>query len=151
MDDNPDLVDIAVHENAWLEQITAERWQDLFQHCYIIVFQQQTIKNVSVCLTNNEEMTRLNTIYRQKSHPTNVLSFPQDAEGVLGDIVLAYDIIQQEAAEQSKSFIDHVTHLFVHGLLHLSGHDHETPEESQAMELLEIRALETLGIGNPYA
>jgi probable rRNA maturation factor len=151
MQNSLDWVDVAIHEDAWLTQITTEKWQSLFEHCYSLVFPEQTKDNVSVCLTNDEEMTRLNTQYRQKQHPTNVLSFPQDAEGILGDVVLSYDVIQQEAKEQGKPFMNHVTHLFIHGLLHLSGHDHETPEESQAMENLEIKVLETLGIGNPYA
>lgn len=150
MDNSPDLVDIAVHENAWLERMTIERWHDLFERCYRLICLEESKNNVSICLTNNEEMTELNTLYRQKPHPTNVLSFPQDAEGILGDVVLAYDVIQQEAAEQDKSFMNHVTHLFIHGLLHLNGYDHETPEESRTMEHLEIQALETLGIGNPY-
>lgn len=150
MGSSPDLVDVAIHESAWLKDITAEKWQDLFERCYNLVLPQKTTDNVSVCLTNNEEMTGLNTLYRQKPQPTNVLSFPQDTPGILGDIVLAYEIIQHEASEQGKPFMDHVSHLFIHGLLHLNGHDHETPEESQAMENLEIQALETLGIGNPY-
>lgn len=150
MGSNPSLVDIAIHEDAWLKDMTAEKWQDLFEHCYNLVLPRKTADNVSVCLTNNEEMTSLNTLYRQKPQPTNVLSFPQDVDGILGDIVLAYEIIQHEALEQGKPFMDHVTHLFIHGLLHLNGHDHETPEESQTMEDLEIKALETLGIGNPY-
>lgn len=150
MDNSPDLVDIAVHENAWLERMAIERWYDLFERCYHLICLEESKNNVSICLTNNGEMTELNTLYRQKPHPTNVLSFPQDAEGILGDVVLAYDVIQQEAAEQDKPFMNHVTHLFIHGLLHLNGYDHETPEESRTMEHLEIQALETLGIGNPY-
>jgi probable rRNA maturation factor len=150
MDDSPDLVDIAIHEDAWLKDATAEKWQELFERCYYLVLPEESQDNVSVCLTNNEEMTELNTLYRQKPQPTNVLSFPQDAAGILGDIVLAYAVIKEEAIQQNKSFMDHVTHLFIHGLLHLIGHDHEAPEESQIMEDLEIKALETLGIGNPY-
>lgn len=151
MGSHPDLIDIAIHEEAWLTQMSTRKWQDLFERCYDLVLPEQTTDNVSVCLTNNEEMAQLNTLYRQKSYPTNVLSFPQDANGLLGDIVLAYEVIREEATDQEKSFIDHATHLFVHGLLHLTGHDHETPEESHIMENLEIQTLETLGIGNPYA
>lgn len=150
MGSNPDLVDIAIHEDAWLKDTTAEKWQDLFNRCYNLVLPQKTESRVSVCLTNNEEMTNLNTLYRQKPQPTNVLAFPQDEQGILGDIVLACEIIQHEAMQQDKPFMDHVTHLFIHGLLHLNGYDHETLEESQVMENLEIKALETLGIGNPY-
>lgn len=150
MDSSPNLVDIAVHEKTWLEQMTEEKWKNLFERCYALILPEKTTKNVSVCLTNDEEMTVLNTQYRQKPHPTNVLSFPQTTDDILGDIVLSYDVIKKEAAEQDKSFMDHVTHLFIHGLLHLNGYDHETPEESQEMEDLEIKALKILGIGNPY-
>lgn len=144
------LIDVAVHEKAWLEQMTKKKWENLFKRCYTSTLTEKTTSNVSVCLTNDEEMTVLNMQYRQKPHSTNVLSFSQEIDGILGDIVLSYDIIKEEAAEQGKSFMNHVTHLFIHGLLHLSGYDHETPEESQEMENLEIKALKTLGIGNPY-
>jgi probable rRNA maturation factor len=150
MEEDRSFIEIAIHEDAWLEQMPEEKWQNLFERSYILVLPEKTTNTVSVCLTNDEEMTALNTQYRQKPYPTNVLSFPQETDGILGDIVLSYDVIQKEAAEQGKSFMDHVTHLFIHGLLHLNGHDHETPEESQEMESLEIKALKILGIGNPY-
>lgn len=150
MDSSPNLVDIAIHEEAWLKQMTEEKWKDLFERCYTLVLPEKTTDNVSVCLTNDEEMTSLNTRYRQKPYTTNVLSFPQENDGILGDIVLSHDVIKKEAEEQNKLFMDHVTHLFVHGLLHLNGYDHETPAESQEMEDLEIKALKILGIGNPY-
>lgn len=150
MEEDRSFIEIAIHEDAWLEDMTEEKWLDLFKRCYALILSEKITDDVSICLTNDEEMTALNTQYRQKPYPTNVLSFPQETNGILGDIVLSYDVIQKEAAEQSKSFMDHVTHLFVHGLLHLNGHDHETPEESQEMESLEIKALKILGIGNPY-
>jgi probable rRNA maturation factor len=150
MEGSSDLVDVAIHENAWLKRMTEEKWHELFERCHALVLPGHKTANVSVCLTNNEEMCGLNTQYRQKDYPTNVLAFPQDSDGILGDIVLAYGTIQEEAVAQGKSFVDHATHLFVHGLLHLDGHDHETQEESQVMEDLEIKILKTLGIGNPY-
>ena len=150
MSNDSDFVDTTIHEDMWLDIMTIEKWKNLFEQCHHLILEKNTKENVSVCLTNDQEMTDLNVRYRSKSGPTNVLSFPQDLPGILGDIVLAYETIQKEALEQNKTFLNHVTHLFIHGLLHLKGYDHETPEESQTMENLEIKALTTLGIGNPY-
>ena len=150
MEDSFNLIDVAVHSDLWFDVMTTEKWKELFERTYDVVFGEQKKKNVSVCLTNNEEMATLNGQYRQKHTPTNVLAFPQDSTHLLGDIVLAYGIIQEEALNQKKDFLDHVTHLFVHGLLHLNGYDHETQEEAHLMENLEIDSLSKLGVKNPY-
>lgn len=96
----------------------------------------------------------LNQSFRQQDKPTNVLSFPADlsVEGVaiLGDIALCWPIIEQEAAQQHKQVMDHLAHLTIHGLLHLSGHDHQHPAEAEIMENLERQALTGLGIADPY-
>lgn len=118
-------------------------------------------KNVEISLVFADDafIRELNREYRNKDKPTNVLSFPQyEPDEVmeeksflaLGDIILAKETIEREAREQNKSFEDHTIHLFVHGLLHLLGHDHEEDEEAEAMENLEIRILEKQGIKNPY-
>lgn len=110
---------------------------------------------VTILLANDKTTQKLNTQYRHKNKPTNVLSFPngeQDEEGrlIAGDIALAFETIQKEAIEQHKSLSDHFAHLVVHGTLHLLGFDHEKEAEARKMEALEIRILKTLGIGNPY-
>ena len=106
----------------------------------------------------------LNARYRGKDAPTNVLSFPAagpviepdigpDAEGEtrsLGDIVLARETVMREAGEQAVDFSHHVTHLIVHGVLHLLGYDHGVDAEAEEMEALEIEILSELGIDNPY-
>ena len=106
----------------------------------------------------------LNARYRGKDAPTNVLSFPAagpviepyigpDAEGEtrpLGDIVLARETVMREAVEQAVDFSHHVTHLIVHGVLHLLGYDHGVDAEAEEMEALEIEILSELGIDNPY-
>jgi probable rRNA maturation factor len=79
-----------------------------------------------------------------------VLSFP-GADGYAGDIALAYGVTKKEAKAAGKTMIDHATHLVVHGVLHLAGHDHERPKEAKAMESLEVKILERLGIADPYA
>ncbi|MFC0205597.1 rRNA maturation RNase YbeY [Novosphingobium soli] len=117
----------------------------------------------SVLFTSDAEVHVLNREWRAKDKPTNVLSFPMlerdDLLGLapagppemLGDLALACETCTREAAEKGVSVRDHATHLIVHGLLHLAGHDHETSEaEAEAMEALETKALAILGIPDPY-
>jgi probable rRNA maturation factor len=117
---------------------------------------------LSVRLTSNEEVRALNAQWRGKDKPTNVLSFPMlededlhqanvaGPELLLGDIILARGVCEQEAADKGVSVEDHATHLMVHGTLHLLGYDHHDDDEATDMEAREIRALQRLGIANPY-
>ena len=119
---------------------------------------------ISVRLTTVDEVRQLNHQYRQKDKPTNVLSFAMvqpdlldtvsqnsdDGELLLGDIVLAYGVCVAEAAERGIVVEDHVTHLLVHGTLHLLGYDHLVEDEAEAMEEIERDALAALEIGDPY-
>jgi len=106
---------------------------------------------LSVALSNNEQVQALNRDYRGKDKPTNVLSFPVAVPApLLGDIVLALETVQREAKEKSISFEDHLSHLVIHGFLHLQGYDHEKDDDAKIMEDLEIRALSVLAIDNPY-
>lgn len=116
---------------------------------------------LSVVLADDALVHRLNRDYRGKDKPTNVLSFAlteaeepelgEDAPVMLGDVILAWETVAFEAAEQGKTPSDHMTHLVVHGVLHLLGYDHETDDEAEEMEQLEVEVLETLGIADPYA
>lgn len=115
---------------------------------------------ISLVFTDDAEQRALNRDYRHKDAATNVLSFPNmdDLEGsalpglprLLGDVVLARETVAREAADQGKTLADHTTHLLVHGLLHLLGHDHHVPEEAEKMEALERRILAQLDIADPY-
>lgn len=118
----------------------------------------------SLIFTNDDDVQALNREWRDKDRPTNVLSFPMltrdevltmAAKGppeLLGDIALAYETCAREAAEKNVPIEAHATHLIVHGLLHLAGHDHATSAaEADAMEALEIKALASLGLADPYA
>lgn len=112
---------------------------------------------LSIQLTDDAEIRTLNRDYRGKDKPTNVLSFPAGDEGaagrvrLLGDIVLAQETIEREATAQAKTLADHLSHLTIHGVLHLLGHDHETETQATAMEALETEILRGLGIADPYA
>ncbi len=104
---------------------------------------------LSLVLSDDAQLRVLNRTYRQKDKPTNVLSFPQTGP-LLGDIVLARETLAREAEEKSVSFEAHLTHLIIHGWLHLQGFDHQTEAEAREMEAVEIAALRRLGIDNPY-
>jgi probable rRNA maturation factor len=117
---------------------------------------------ISVTLTGDEQVRELNSHWRGKDKPTNVLSFPMadeldltrasvaERELLLGDIILAHGVCEAEATEKGVRFEDHAAHLLVHGTLHLLGYDHHDEAEATDMESREIRALERLGIANPY-
>ena len=105
----------------------------------------------TLLLADDAKLQSLNMTFRAKDKPTNVLSFPADREGYLGDVAMAYGVTRKEAREQKKSFSDHATHLTVHGVLHLLGYDHETAKAAKIMEPLEVEILSELGIGDPYA
>jgi len=112
---------------------------------------------LSVVFTDDAHVRALNRQYRGKDYPTNVLSFPAPPAKVdgfgplLGDIVVAYETVAREATAEGLVFEDHLSHLVVHGLLHLLGHDHEDDAEATAMESLEVAILARLGIADPYA
>ncbi len=116
----------------------------------------ETSGDLVVLLTDNGSVQLLNAEFRDKDRPTNVLSFPA-AEMVmpgapvhLGDIVLAFGVCRDEAAEQGKSLANHLTHLVIHGVLHVLGQDHEDEVEAEAMEADERTLLASLGVADPY-
>lgn len=109
------------------------------------------IQEVSLVLTDDGAIRALNRDYRHKDKPTNVLSFPVvEAPGLLGDIILARETIIMEADSRNIKLADHVSHLIIHGLLHLLGYDHIIEADAEDMEAIEIAALAKLGIANPY-
>ncbi|QEP44020.1 rRNA maturation RNase YbeY [Ectothiorhodospiraceae bacterium BW-2] len=110
---------------------------------------------VTLRIVTAAEIATLNQNYRGKTGPTNILSFPFELAELtqlplLGDIVVAAEIVAKEARQQQKSLPDHWAHLVVHGLLHLLGYDHQQPDEAEVMEQLEIEILTQWGIANPY-
>src|SRR6202045_2611899 len=115
---------------------------------------------LAVMLTDDSGIRTLNNNWRGINKPTNVLSFPalqpsgaagpDDAPRMLGDIAIAYETTRREADDEQKPFDHHLSHLAVHGFLHLIGYDHEKDDDAEAMETLERGILAQLGIPDPY-
>ena len=118
---------------------------------------------LAIMLTDDAGIQTLNKNWRGIDKPTNVLSFPAvqppsghepddtDTPRMLGDIAIAYETTRREAGEEDKTFENHLSHLAIHGFLHLVGYDHEKDGEAESMEALEREILATLGISDPYA
>jgi probable rRNA maturation factor len=116
---------------------------------------------LAVVLADDARVRMLNRDYRGQDKPTNVLSFaalddddapiPPDGPIALGDVILAYETTVAEAAQEGKTLVQHLSHLVVHGVLHLLGHDHQDEGEAEEMEGLEVAVLAALGIPDPYA
>ncbi len=111
-----------------------------------------------IMLDNDQTVQNLNKTYRGKDKPTNVLSFPQidfweeDGEQAhIGDAILAYETVINEAKRDEKPQIEHISHLIIHGVLHLLGYDHENDKAAKQMEKLESELMDQLGYTNPYS
>jgi probable rRNA maturation factor len=108
-------------------------------------------RSLTIALADDRRVRALNARDRRKDKPTNVLSYPSGERDFLGDVVLARQTVWREAKSQGKTAADHLSHLVVHGTLHLLGYDHETGEaDAERMEALERRILAKLGIADPY-
>lgn len=119
---------------------------------------------LSVLLTGNKRIKHLNQEFRNENNATNVLSFPDleidfrhilefkpDLDYIyLGDVAFAFEIIDEEAKEKKISFLHHFKHLLVHSILHLLGYDHQTDEETEIMQNVEINVLEKFSVPSPY-
>jgi probable rRNA maturation factor len=155
-------IDITIDYPPWNEQI-----KDLEEYCdelmSAVIAKTNLIKaehiEISLVLTNDAAVQKLNKEYRQKDKATNVLSFPNhdlttenlNPEFVnLGDIIIAFETINRESEEQEKPFKEHFAHMLTHGTLHLLGHDHMQKAEQEIMEDLEIKILKQFNIANPY-
>jgi len=106
-------------------------------------------------IVSTAEITNLNKKYRFRENVTNVLAFATDIpkeidSNILGDVVICADIVEQEAKANNNSFTNHITHLALHGLLHILGYDHNDDDNAEKMQEIEINLLKMLGIQNPY-
>lgn len=151
-------IDIALEAGSWPPEADLST---LVEAAVGAVFAETGVtgaSELSVVFCDDAHIRTLNAEWRGKDKATNVLSFPAfpPAKGeklppMLGDIVMASETVAAEAALEGKPLENHISHLAVHGLLHLLGYDHETDAEAEEMEALERRALARLAIPDPYA
>jgi len=162
------MLDIAIEADP--EWDSSSRWETLVrsaaeaavaESAFPQLTKSERPVELSIRLTSDSEVKALNARWRGKDKPTNVLSFPQlepeeldsiapGPELMLGDIVLARGVCEREAQEKGVALEEHATHLLVHGTLHLLGYDHQDDGSAEDMESREVRALERLGISDPY-
>ena len=112
-------------------------------------------KIVNIRLVSKKESAELNSTYRHKKGPTNILSFPFEpppeiSSPFLGDLVICAALVNQQAKQQAKTRLAHWAHIVIHGCLHLIGYDHIHDKDASKMETIEIQLLEDLGYENPY-
>ena len=159
------VVAVSVEDPAWSRQVPR-----VVAHCRRAVLAALDMEGLgrsdletSVVLTGDDAVQRLNCDYRGSNYPTNVLAFPlcvgamplgftprQPGPVLLGDIVVAYETTVREAAAEGKLLADHLSHLVVHGMLHLLGYDHDSARAARRMEGLETRILLALDVPAPY-
>ncbi len=170
----PVNIDINLQSEIWVEY--CPEYTGLMESCFEqvmkLVPEAEFFKDIphlelSILLTDDQNIRRLNKTYRGKDKATNILSFPSlsnddiqnyqrpDCEFpeypvTLGDIIFAFETMKCEASAQGKKFSDHFCHLFIHGILHLLGYDHAGDIEAQAMENMEKKLLLKLSIDDPY-
>ena len=151
-------IDIFIEAGDWPAEAELTRLVDRAVAAAFAETGAEGASELSVVFSDDAHIRALNAGWRGKDKPTNVLSFPAFSfpkggplPPMLGDIVLASETVAREAALEDKPLANHITHLVIHGLLHLLGHDHETDAEAEEMEAIERAALARLAIPDPYA
>ena len=158
-------IQIAVESDGWADEAALEALALRVlgaAETYIATKEAQPFPKqpteVSLVFGDDEMIREINAEWRNKDKPTNVLSFPAFPRTpgkmpgpMLGDIIIARETVEREAVDLEKSFEDHLTHLMVHGFLHLFGYDHIEVTDAEKMETLETRILAELGLSDPYA
>ena len=154
----PVEIDISVEAGDWPDEAALTL---LVDRAVAAAFAETRVvgsSELSIVFSDDAHIRTLNADWRGKDKPTNVLSFPAfpfvmggPLPPMMGDIVLAAETVAREAALEGKPVDNHITHLVIHGLLHLLGHDHEIDAEAEAMEAIERAALARLAIPDPYA
>ncbi|MDX8536900.1 MULTISPECIES: rRNA maturation RNase YbeY [Mesorhizobium] len=151
-------IDISIEAGDWPDEAGLTRLVDRAVAAAFAETGVDGASELSIVFSDDAHIRTLNAGWRGKDKPTNVLSFPAfpfpkggPLPPMLGDIVLAAETVAREAALEDKPLANHITHLVIHGLLHLLGHDHETDAEAEEMEAIERAALARLAIPDPYA
>ncbi|UXN03805.1 MULTISPECIES: rRNA maturation RNase YbeY [unclassified Bartonella] len=151
-------IDLVIEDDAWESepQLLALAQKATYETMLHLGF-DDVESELSLVFTNDEAIRAINAQWRNKDKATNVLSFPafdiapnEEPDVMLGDIIIARETVEGEAREENKPFDHHLTHLFVHGLLHLLGYDHENDDDAEIMEALEREILAKLQIPDPY-
>lgn len=150
--------DVAINADGWQSEHSLRMLVDRVLEATLHGLEFDDVDSeLSLVFTDDANIRTINAKWRHIDKATNVLSFPafsiqpgQRPGPILGDIVIARETVQREAQEENKSFDDHLSHLIVHGLLHLTGYDHQNDEEAEQMESLERKILASLGISDPY-
>jgi probable rRNA maturation factor len=148
-------IDIQTASPLWAAQPRAE---ETVRAALVAAASAQRVEGeVSMLLTDDAAIRTLNRDWRQIDKPTNVLSFPaakdatkHAAGAFVGDIVVAYETLARECADEDRDFLHHLAHLSVHGFLHLIGYDHQTDAQADEMEGLESRILQSMNMPDPY-
>src|ERR1700758_1670496 len=157
---SPPNADILITADCWQNQSNAEDVVLRAIAATVSAVELPAAKTeLAVMLTDDTRIRELNQQWRGQDKPTNVLSFPaewhvgpdDDAPRMLGDIAIAYETTRREAEDEQKPFDHHLSHLAIHGFLHLIGYDHENNDDAEDMETLEREILAQLGIPDPYA
>lgn len=159
-DPGPSPVALLIHHETWRTLGDIEGVIALAVAAAAAKLPEVEARGATILLSSDEEIAALNAQYRGQAKPTNVLSFPSaDLPGehafgedapTLGDIIIAYETVMREARDDEKDPLHHLSHLTVHGLLHLAGYDHDAEEEAEEMEALEREILAGLNIPDPY-
>ena len=150
--------DVAINADGWQSEDSLRMLVDRVLEATLHGLEFDDVDSeLSLVFTDDANIRTINAKWRHIDKATNVLSFPafpmqpgQRPGPILGDIVIARETVQREAQEENKSFDDHLSHLIVHGLLHLTGYDHQNDDEAEQMESLERKILASLGISDPY-
>jgi probable rRNA maturation factor len=150
-------IDIAIESERWdsieLEDLVNKAVEAARVESQVVL---APVAEVSLLFCDDVRIRELNRDWRRIDKPTNVLSFPASdpsllsKASLLGDIAIAFETVERERLDECKAFDDHLSHMIVHGFLHLVGFDHETESEAEQMEAVERRALARLGIADPY-
>lgn len=159
MSNNAIHIDIMVEAGNWPDEPALETLvRKSVEAGWSVLGLKSADSELSAVFTDDASIQLLNAEWRGKDKPTNVLSFPafpvkagSQPGPMLGDIVIARETVEREALEEGKPLENHLTHLVVHGFLHLLGYDHETDEEAEEMEGKEREILHALAIPDPYA
>lgn len=157
-------IQISVEEGPWVPEVQLQSLSERVLGAGADFLRQKEKQpfpkmptEVSLVFTDDAAIRAINAEWRAQDKPTNVLSFPafpllpgKMPGPMLGDIILAYETVEREAVDLGKPFDAHLTHLLVHGFLHLFGYDHLNDDDAERMEALETRILAGLGLSDPY-